>query len=68
MLDYSLDFVILRASLEEKKLLLGIMKTSFTFNKVINDAGQLALTEGHTVLTSSPRVTPCGLLSLKEKS
>ena len=41
------------------------MKTSITFNKVINDAGQLALTEGHTVLTSSPRVTPCGLLSLK---
>jgi hypothetical protein len=39
------------------------MKTSSTFNKVINDAGQLALTEGHTVLTSSPRVTPCGLLS-----
>ena len=41
------------------------MKTSITFNKVINDAGQLALTEGHTVLTSSPRVTPCGLLSFK---
>ena len=41
------------------------MKTSFTFNKVINDAGQLALTEGHTVQSSSPRVSPCGLLSLK---
>ena len=41
------------------------MKTSITFNKVINDAGQLAPTEGHTVLTSSPRVTPCGLLSFK---
>ena len=41
------------------------MKTLFTFNKVINDAGQLALTEGHAVLTSSPRVNPCGLLSFK---
>jgi hypothetical protein len=41
------------------------MKTSITFNKVINDAGQLALIEGHTVLTSSPRVTPCGLLSFE---
>ena len=41
------------------------MKTSITFNKVINDAGQLALTEGHTVLSSSPRVSPCGLLSFK---
>ena len=41
------------------------MKTLFTFKKVINDAGQLALTEGHTVLTSSPRVSPRGLLSFK---
>ena len=41
------------------------MKTSITFNKVINDAGQLAPTEGHTVLSSSPRVSPCGLLSFK---
>ena len=41
------------------------MKTSFKFNKVINDAGQLAPTEGHTVLSSSPRVSPCGLLSFK---
>jgi len=41
------------------------MKTSSTFNKVINDAGQLALTEGHTALASSPRVTPRGLLSFQ---
>ena len=41
------------------------MKTSSKFNKVINDAGKLALTEGHTVQSSSPRVSPCGLLSFK---
>ena len=41
------------------------MKTLFTFNKVTNDAGQLAFTEGHAELTSSPRVTPRGLLSFK---
>ena len=41
------------------------MKTPFKFNKVINDAGQLAPTEGHTDQSSSPRVSPCGLLSFK---
>ena len=41
------------------------MKTSSKFNKVINDAGKLALTEGRTVPISSPRVTPCGLLSFE---
>ncbi len=41
------------------------MKTSFKFNQVINDAGKLALTEGHTDQSSSPRVSPCGLLSFK---
>ena len=44
------------------------MKTSSKFNKVINDAGKLALTEGHTVQSSSPRVSPCGLLSFNLKS
>ena len=39
------------------------MKTLFTFNEVTNDAGQLAFTEGHAVLTSSPRVSPRDLLS-----
>ncbi len=42
------------------------MKTSFKFNQVINDAGKLAPTEGHTVLTSSPRVSPRGLLSFSK--
>ena len=42
------------------------MKTSFKFNQVINDAGQLAPTEGHTDQSSSPRVSPCGLLSIKK--
>ena len=41
------------------------MKTSFKFNQVINDAGKLAPTEGHTDQSSSPRVSPCGLLSFK---
>ena len=41
------------------------MKTSSKFNQVINDAGQLAPTEGHTDQSSSPRVSPCGLLSFK---
>ena len=41
------------------------MKTSFKFNQVINDAGQLAPTEGHTDQSSSPRVSSCGLLSFK---
>ena len=42
------------------------MKTSFKFNQVINDAGQLAPTEGHTDPSSSPRVSPCGRLSFSK--
>ena len=42
------------------------MKTSFKFNQVINVAGQLALTEGHTDQSSSPRVSSCGLLSFSK--
>ena len=42
------------------------MKTSFKFNQVINDAGQLAPTEGHTDQSSSPRVSSCGLLSFSK--
>ena len=41
------------------------MKTSSKFNKVINDAGKLALTEGRTAPISSPTVVRCDPLSFK---